>query len=474
MPSPPGVIRSVVSLTAFGLLLLAALGLRRQVFPHPLAERAVSAADLAIVVGLGALAVAAMLFRRWGRASSPTSGPDDGRAGFVMHTFQEVLRQLKDKETELEHLRARAVARTEDVESYHQDILRSIATGVITCDAAGRIVTFNAAAERILGHGAARILGRTCGDVFGGDSPIADMVRRSLDTTTPISRVEWQFVRGNERVSVGLSSALLRDRADRLIGAALVFTDLTEIKRLEERVESERRLAVLGEMSAAIAHEFRNSMGTIHGWAKLLGKQVAADEKARPMVEAIGRELGVMQRLIDDLLAFGRRLEPQLQQVDLRALVEEGAMRSPDCRDDVRIDISWDAEAPPTVWWDATLMRQVFKNLVQNAIEAMSEGGRVQVSIRSSPTVSAAIEVGVSDTGSGIPAEHRDRIFDPFFTLKARGHGLGLALVRKIVIAHHGQIAVRSVEGAGTTFTLTIPAQANRHTEPAVVLAPAA
>jgi PAS domain S-box-containing protein len=437
------------------------------------AERAVSAADLAIVVGLGALAIAAMLFRRWGRASSPASGPDDDRAGFVMHTFQEVLRQLKDKEAELEHLRARAVARTEEVESYHQDILRSIASGVITCDSVGRIITFNAAAERILGQGAARIVGRTCGEVFGSDSPIADMVRRSLNTTTPISRFEWQFVRGKERVSVGLSSALLRDHADRLIGVALVFTDHTEIKRLEERVESERRLAVLGEMSAAIAHEFRNSMGTIHGWAKLLGKHVVADEKARPMVDAIGRELGVMQRLIDDLLAFGRRMEPQFQQVDLHALVGEGATLSPDCRD-VRIDVAWDAEVPVTVQWDPTLMRQVLKNLVQNAIEAMPEGGRVQLTIRSSRTVSAAVELVVSDTGIGIPTEHRDRIFDPFFTLKARGHGLGLALVRKIVTAHHGQIAVQSVEGTGTTFSLTIPAQANRHTEQATVLTKAA
>ena len=98
----------------------------------------------------------------------------------------------------------------------------------------------------------------------------------------------------------------------------------------------------------------------------------------------------------------------------------------------------------------------------------------MELAIRSSRTVSAAVELVVSDTGSGIPAEHRDRIFDPFFTLKARGHGLGLALVRKIVAAHHGQIAVQSVEGKGTTFSLTIPAQANRHTEQAAVLSKAA
>jgi two-component system sensor histidine kinase PilS (NtrC family) len=468
-----GVIRSVISLAAFGLLMLAALGLRRQWFPHPVAERAASAAVLSIVVGLSVLAVAAMLFRRWGRSSSAPSGRDEGRAGFVMQTFQEVLRQLKDKEAELEHLRARAVARAEDVESYHQNILRSIASGVITCDPTGRITTFNAAAERILGCEAARIVGRTCHEVFGSDGPITEMVRRSVDTLTPISRQEWRFARGHDRVSVGFSSAILRDRSGGLIGAALVFTDLTEIKRLEEQVEAERRLAVLGEMSAAIAHEFRNSMGTIHGWAKLLSKRVDADATARPMVDAIGRELGVMQRLIDDLLAFGRRMEPQCQRIDLGVLVSEGVTAPPD-RPDVRIDTVWDPQAPAAVEWDPTLMRQVLRNLVQNAIEAMPDGGLLRLAIAPSHTVPAQVELVVSDTGIGIPSEHRDRIFDPFFTLKARGHGLGLALVRKIVIAHGGRITVQSTEGAGTTFRLTIPVHARRDTNPAARLEQAA
>lgn len=468
------VVRSLVSLTAFGLLMLAVVGLRRQWFPHPMAERAVSAVDLAIVVGLVAVGVAAALFRWWSRASQ-VPGPDDSRAGFVMQTFQEVLRQLKEKEAELEHLRARAVARAEDVESYHQNILRSIASGVITCDPAGRITTFNAAAERILGYESAQVVGRTCGEVFGDDSPIPEMVKRSLDRLTPISRREWRFARGSDRAWVGLSSALLRDRSEGLIGVALVFTDLTEIKRLEERVESERRLALLGEMSAAIAHEFRNSMGTIQGWAKLLGKRVDADATARPMVDAVVRELGVMQRLIDDLLAFGRRMEPHREQVELRTLVYENVTAQPD-RPDVVLEIEWDTKVPDTVQWDPTLMRQVLRNLVQNAVEAMPDGGRMRLVVALAATTHSpsAVEISLSDTGVGIPAQHRERIFDPFFTLKARGHGLGLALVRKIVTAHGGQITVRSTEGSGTTFCLTIPAHERRDPQTTEALAQAA
>jgi two-component system sensor histidine kinase PilS (NtrC family) len=446
-------------LSVFGALLVTALGVRRHVFPHPVAERAVSAVDLVIVVSLIALAFAGFMFRRRSRFPVQPAQQEDDRAGFVMHTFQEVLRQLKEKEAELEHLRARAVARAEDVESYHENILRSIASGVITCDPAGRITTFNAAAERILGLEAAQVVGRSCDEIFGNDSPIPGMVHTSLDALAPISRREWHFPRRDtHRVCVGLSSALLRDRNDQLIGAALVFTDLTEIKRLEERIESERRLAMLGEMSAAIAHEFRNYMGTIVGWAKLLTKQVEAGTEAGSMIEAIRRELGMMQRLIDDLLSFGRRMEPQTERVDLRELVAQGVSLPPD-RPDVRVETDWAHGAATTAHWDPTLMRQVLKNLAQNAVDAMPDGGILRVSLGPSRAVADAVEMLVSDTGSGIPAEHAERIFEPFFTLKARGNGLGLALVRKIVTAHGGHITVQSKEGAGTTFCLTMPLQ---------------
>ncbi|MFZ5861828.1 MAG: two-component system sensor histidine kinase NtrB [Nitrospirota bacterium] len=447
--------RSVLSLTVFCVLMLAALGLRRRLFPHPMAEQVVSAVDLAIVVGMSMIGVAAVMFRIRRRALAGPSAED--RAGFVMHTFQEVLKQLKDKEAELEQLRARAVARAEDVESYHGNILRSIASGVITCDPAGRITTFNTAAERILGFEADHVLGRPCEEVFGSDTPIPAMVRGSLETLAPISRREWEFRRRDrDRVCVGLSSALLRDRNDDPIGAALVFTDLTEIKRLEEQVESERRLAVLGEMSAWIAHEFRNYMGTIAGWTKMLGKQTSEGSQPRAMVEAIKRELGTMQRLIDDLLAFGRRMEPHLERVAVRDLVAEGVCVSADRRD-VSLEVSWETGVPDETEWDPTLMRQVLKNLTHNAVDAMANGGRLRVVIARSSTTADAIELVMSDTGSGIPAEHVEHIFDPFFTLKAGGHGLGLALVSKIVAAHGGRITVHSVEGQGTTFTLTLP-----------------
>jgi PAS domain S-box-containing protein len=410
--------------------------------------------DLSVAVVLGVIGVAILIARRAGRHAP--SSPEHSRAGFVMETFQRLLRDLKEKETDLDRLRAEAVSRAERVERYNENILRSIPSGVITCDSQGIITTFNLAAERILGRAAGDVVGNPCDQVFGETSPIAAMVGRSVAERVPISRQQWNFLRGADRRCVGLSSALLRDQADRVIGVTVVFTDLTEIQRLEEQVESERRLSVLGEMSAGIAHEFRNYMGTILGWVKLLAKRLPEGDSGGPMVEAIIRELSAMQRLIDDLLAFGRDLEPQREPLSLRELLKEAASLRP-ARSDVRVTVTISPEAPSEVNWDHTLVRQALKNLVQNAAEAIPEGGAVTVEATVSSGQSNAIDLAVSDTGVGIPAEFLDRIFLPFFTLKAKGHGLGLALVHKIVLAHGGRIHVTSREGVGTTFTVTMP-----------------
>lgn len=455
------------SLTFLGVLLaLAAL-----VFTlHQGAVSTGGAAGTLTLVGvsvtalLSVLGVAVLMARRLARRTGPrdaaeltaASMPRDQRTGFVMDTFQQVLSNLKDKESDLKRLQTEAVARAEQVESYNEDILRSIASGVITCDSRGVITTFNAAAERILSYQAHDVIGRRCDHVFGAESPIAAMVEQSLSERVSISRREWSFARGADRKWVGLSSTLLRDKGDCVIGATIVFTDLTEIKRLEEQIEAEHRLSFLGEMSAGIAHEFRNYMGTIRGWGKLLASRLPEHDAGRPMAEAIIQELDVMQRLTEDLLAFGRDLRPQREPVILRHLLADAA-KVVAALPNVRLDLDVAPEVPATVAWDSTLMRQAVKNVIQNAAEAMPEGGCVAVGVTCLPARSDWIEVAITDTGVGIPQDCLSRIFLPFFTRKAKGHGLGLALVQKIVLAHQGRIRVQSQEGVGTTFFIDVP-----------------
>jgi PAS domain S-box-containing protein len=393
-----------------------------------------------------------------------------GETGFVIETFHELVRTLKGKESELERLRRRAEDRAAHVEDYNENILQSVASGVVTFDRDRRVTTCNAAAEKILGLRAGEAVGCDCEEVFGPDGRIGQLLTRSLESRESVSRQELELRRRDgRRIWVGVSLSLLRDRSGEPIGSTVVFTDLTEIKTLQRQVEFKRRLEELGEISAGIAHEFRNSMGTIVGLAKLLSKRVGADSPHRETVEGMLRELTAMDRLIEELLGLGRAtalnvqpvpIEPLLRSVTDQILSSRRESASGRCR------VAWSIGAGLVqAAGDEILLQRVFGNLVQNAVEAMPDGGEVIVSAgvvgsdaKSGPT---AIEVGITDNGPGIPKEQLDRIFLPFYTTKERGTGMGLALVHKIVSAHGGRIEVESEEGKGTTFRITLPAWKN-------------
>lgn len=425
------------------------------------------------------------------RASQRRSPKELGETGAMIETFQGVVRQLKEKEQELERSKGQAEQRVAHMESYNENILQSVASGVITFDQNHQITTFNPAAERVLGMTRQEAIGKTCELVFGKGSPIDQLLEEALAHEVVITRQEFELHRkGLERIWVGVSTSLLRDRQDQIIGATFVFTDLTEIKHLQEQVELKRRLTVLGEMSAGIAHEFRNFMGTIMGFAKLLSKRLEPKDTRQGMIQAITEELQAMNRLIEQLLSFGRHTELNLTPVDLepflrRQILHVLAPVADHNRPKLTIEIP---PGLPRVGMDEVLMRQAMGNLLQNALEAMPHGGELSVVARAlerealsasggkktgrlpaqagemvrqahhaEPSRSIVLEI--TDTGVGIPKDKLDKIFLPFFTTKEKGTGMGLALVHKIVLSHNGRIEVESAEGRGTTFRIYLPVQ---------------
>jgi signal transduction histidine kinase len=299
------------------------------------------------------------------------------------------------------------------------------------------------------------VVGRRPAELFGPEHPLTRMIAQTLDRQKWLSRQELELDGPNGRVWVGMSTSLLRDRQGTMLGATIVFTDLTEIKRLQEQMELRRRLAVLGEMSAGIAHEFRNYMGTIMGYARLLAKPLKPDDPMRQMAEAINTELKAMNRLIDDLLQFGRHADLTLQPTDLadllRRSVAQVAARCAEQRVVVSLTVP---EGLPPAQLDDGLMHQALLNLFNNAIDAMAEGG--PLSIHARRLGRGDLEVTVSDTGAGIPPEHLEKIFLPMFTTKEKGTGLGLALAHKIILSHGGQISVESKPGS-TSFRIVLP-----------------
>ncbi len=379
-----------------------------------------------------------------------------GQGDFVMGTFQGLLQQLKEKEQELARLQSQAEERARHVESYNENILRSVASGVLTVDRELQVTSFNEAAERILGMPRQKVIGRRHGELFGADHPLTRIITQTLERQEWLSRQELELEGPNGPVWVGMSTSLLRDPEGAILGATVVFTDLTEIKRLQEQMELRRRLSVLGEMSAGIAHEFRNYMGTIMGYARLLAKSLPPDHSGRQMADAIHEELKAMNRLIDDLLQFGRHTEPALSPTHLIDLFKRSVAQVDGRCAERRITVSLNLpDELPIAQMDEGLMYQALLNLYNNAIDAMAEGGTL--SIHAKAAGPRNVELTVSDTGVGIPPEHLEKIFLPMFTTKSKGTGLGLALAHKIILSHGGRISVDSKEGSGATFRIVLP-----------------
>jgi PAS domain S-box-containing protein len=372
-----------------------------------------------------------------------TDRKDTSQVGFVVDTFHELVSKLKEKERELEILRQKAEDRAVIIEGYNENILQSVPSGVMSFDEELRITKVNLTAEKVFEVKRETVLGKYHEDVL--NRPITDLLkekkiieRGEISYATPSGRKIW----------LGLNLSPLKNKEGKTIGQILVFTDITEIKAFEAQMELRSRLSSLGEISAGIAHELRNPMGVIAGYTKLLSKK--ADESLRPTVNAIAKEINVMNRIISDFLSFAKPAELNISDVDLKGIIENCVSVVAGGKGDIKTHI--DIDGLPAIKGDEVLLRQAFTNLVQNAIESMPKGG--ELSIRSS--LGDFIEVSISDTGPGIAENIVDKIFLPFFTTKDRGTGLGLSIVQKIIVSHGGNIFVDS-GNKGTTFRIKFP-----------------
>lgn len=416
-----------------------------------------TATDLLLRV-LGGLFVLLLVYAAFSRV---TRRGQPQETGVVIDAFHDVVRRLREKEQELERLRSAAEERAQEVESYNENILRSVSSGVITFNQDGVVTTFNEAAASILRLTREEVIGKTCAEVFGAQSVVARLLERALAHGDVITREEFELeVPHGGKIWVGVSTSLLKDHAGGLIGTTFVCTDLTEIKELQEQVELRERMTVLGEMSAGIAHEFRNLMGTILGAGKLIARQLPGGSPIHESVRTITHVISDMDHLVTQLLNFARKTEPDLKPVMLepwlKRVIEQVVEQAPAPHPRVEVGCFPDL---PVIRMDEVLMRQALSNLVQNAMEAMPAGGDLAVSagVRALQGRRREVEMKITDTGVGIPKDRLAKIFLPFFTMKTKGTGLGLALVHKIVLLHNGRIEVDSQEHKGTTFHIYLP-----------------
>ena len=374
---------------------------------------------------------------------------DVTHVSFIVDTFHELVSKLKDKERELEVLRQKAEDRAITIEGYNENILQSVPSGVMSFDEGMRIMKVNLAAEKILEVKGEMIVGRYHTDVL--NKPITDL----LNDRKVIERGEISYITpSGKKIWLGLTLSPLKDSAGRTIGQILIFTDLTQLKAFESQMELRARLSSLGELSAGIAHELRNPLGVIAGYTKLLSKKL--DSSLTPTVDAISREIIVMDRIISDFLSFAKPAELNISDIDLKTIIENCVTAVTGERGNIKLNL--DINGLPVIKGDEVFLRQAFTNLIQNAVEAMPQGGKLTINASSKGDF---LDVVISDTGHGIAENIMDKIFLPFFTTKENGTGLGLAIVHKIVVSHGGNIFVDSSD-KGTIFRIRFPLEFQR------------
>jgi len=374
----------------------------------------------------------------------------------VVKTFQKTIDELKHKEGILRELYQSTSEKAQDLSRLNDYILDSISSGVIICDREGKISRLNQAAEEILNLKSAACINSHYKKVLGPENPLAHLIDKTMAEEKVVKNLdlEVESTKG-EKVYVSASSSLIKDDQGQLVGEGLLFSDISDIKKLQEEINFKEKMAALGEMSAGLAHQLRNSMGSIIGFTNLLKKVLTEDLANSEIIQHIVTESLVMEQLLAKFLNFTRPLDLVLEKVNLKEIINESFHQTSEYTK--RKDVFLATPAPEEanfVMADKLLVKQCFQNLFQNAFEAMPNGGKLQVKIDEEKDF---LRVEVADQGVGIPSEILDKIFNPFFTTKETGTGLGLSLVKKIVNLHQGKIQAHSQVGRGTKFIMHWP-----------------
>lgn len=434
-----------------------------------------------VINGILVFVIAAVLFvfavwliRRVGRSLTSGASADfrpinASSTSFTLAAYQGVIQRLKEQEAELERLRQRERQQAAETENISEAVLSNLTSGVVLLNTAGLVQQANPAAKIILGYASpvhfhARDLFKGVAALRGSDDAIAEgngglleAIEECVRAGRPARRLEVDYTTpSGQRRTLGITLSPVRSAKGEPLGAACLVSDLTDISELSRQMRLKENLAALGEMSAGIAHEFKNSLATISGYAQMLGSTKDSATITR-FAGKIAGETENLTRIVTEFLNFARppaadlsgSTPPAHEAVDVRSTVE-------DCAREYSLDLEFSGfDEARVIRGDRTLMRQLFSNLLRNSAEAARNGERTRVVV-AAETVRGQLRLTVRDNGCGIPQEKLAKIFIPFFTTKPQGTGLGLALVHRIVTQHGGTISVSS-DNHGASFTLQFP-----------------
>ena len=432
-------------------------------------------AALFLIIVLIAIVGFAVVIRKLLRtqpAQSSEPGPDmENPSAFMTASMQGVIEKLRAQEKELARLHLLAQERAQESERITEEVTRNMPTGLLLVNATGAISSTNPAAEEALGTRPVRY--RSYKEILGADSDLARMLtaclrqgqtfqRGEIEHTTPLGEVR--------RIGVTISPIyraarnIMRSSGEHLSaldmkvsGALCLMSDLTELTALQNQMRLKENLAALGEMSAGIAHEFKNSLATISGYAQMIRNETNPTE-TRESADKILVQTRALAHVVTEFLRFAKPLEISYETIPMKALVERVAEELHEAIPQCEVKCEGEFEELPG---DEALIRQALLNLTRNGAEAAREAGK-----EPRVTMSGTIEdlggrkwqrICVSDNGPGIPPEELPKIFLPFYTTKSEGTGLGLAVVQKVALQHGGSIEARNRTEGGAEFLLWLP-----------------
>lgn len=356
---------------------------------------------------------------------------------FLAHRYRET-------KTSLSHIKV-----------FSDNLVAYMPIGLLAIDRNRTIASFNHVAESVLRYKADDVIGRDARAVLP-EELWAQL--GSLENETGIVEKEIECpLEGGRRISLEVSTTVLRDEEDTFLGYILLFKDLTEVQNLRKEITRSQRLASVGSLAAGVAHEIRNPLSSIKGFATYFKERNSNVPEDQQIAEIMIQEVDRLNRVVDQLLELARPISVSRIPLAIGPLIEKTlkltAVQAEAKGIQIKTDLEQETRMAPV---DPDRMNQVLLNLYLNAIEAMERGGCLQVDVRPSD-IKNGLEIKVRDNGAGIKQEDLTHIFDPYFTTKPSGTGLGLAIVHNTVEAHDGEIKVESIPGKGTDITIFLP-----------------
>jgi two-component system sensor histidine kinase HydH len=339
-----------------------------------------------------------------------------------------------------------------EMKTYTENVVESMADGLISVNREGKIVTLNRKAAEFFGAKDDDLKNKEISRILGPDIEILLKAQKEIIRDRDL----WVSHPSGVKIPLSLSMAPLKDEAGREMGSVLLLRDLREIRDLQEKVRRSERLASLGRLAAGVAHEIRNPLSSIRGFAQFFQNRFKGQEKEQEYASVMVREVDRLNRVITELLDFARPKEPHRELHSAGEILEQtlNLLESELAKKNIAVEKNLGASLP-RILVDRDQLSQAFLNLLLNALESMEGAGKIRISMESGGA--EVLAISISDTGRGIPKEDLERVFEPFFSTKRKGTGLGLAIVHQIVESHKGEIQVESREGQGATFRITLP-----------------